>query len=252
MVSGKVILMKNLLLIIITLSFYFLNDAFARCNNDQRSFMEGLKLEQPSSLKVSFYDEKFEQANVNGYKGFASNGGNLGVGAVEYEEIYFDIVKDEKIDLCARVIYAQIFETRTVGFDIGSLNSSVGEVDFCEPKEYEKKLDDFNHICNWFEGDAELTSSSKKNKGTKGNASNSVVYRTGEILHKSGSELSCVQMATGFKSNYPGYYQVVMLAHFCISDFKYLTKEKIKSLAKSLGIYGIEDPPIGQRLSFHK
>ena len=132
------------------------------------------------------------------------------------------------------------------------MNSSVGEVDFCEPKEYEKKLDDFNHICNWFEGDAELTSSSKKNKGTKGNASNSVIYRTGEILHKSGSELSCVKMATGFKSNYPGYYQVVMLAHFCISDFQYLTKEKIKSLAKSLGIYGIEDPPIGQRLSFHK
>ena len=86
--------MQKLLLIIITLSFYFLNDAFAKCDNDQRSFMEGLKLEQPSSLKVSFYDEKFEQANVNGYKGFASNGGNLGVGAVEYEEIYFDITSN--------------------------------------------------------------------------------------------------------------------------------------------------------------
>ena len=132
--------MKKLLLIFITLSFYFLNDAFAKCDNDQRSFMEGLKLEQPSSLKVSFYDEKFEKANVNGYKGFASNGGNLGIGAVEYEEIIFDIVKDEKIDLCARVIYAQVFETRSVGFDIASLNSSVGEVDFCEPKEYEKKI----------------------------------------------------------------------------------------------------------------
>ena len=58
--------------------------------------MEGLKLEEPSSLKISFYDEKFEEANVNGYKGFASNGGNLGIGAVEYEEILFDIVKDEK------------------------------------------------------------------------------------------------------------------------------------------------------------
>ena len=244
--------MKKFILFFIALSFYFFNNAFAKCDNDQRSFMEGLKLEEPSSLKISFYDEKFEEANVNGYKGFASNGGNLGIGAVEYEEILFDIVKDEKIDLCARVIYAQLFETRSVGFDGASMNSSVGKVDFCEPKEYEKKLDDFNHICNWFKGDAELTSISKKNKGTKGNASNSVVYRTGEILHKSGSELSCVRMTTGFKPNYPGYYQVVMLAHFCTSDFNYITNEKIKSLAKSLGVYGIVDPPIGQRLSFHK
>jgi hypothetical protein len=59
-------------------------------------------------------------------------------------------------------------------------------------------------------------------------------------------------MTTGFKSNYPGYYQVAMLAHFCTSDFNYITNEKIKSLAKSLGVYGIVDPPIGQRLSFHK
>ena len=248
--------MKKLLLILIPLSFYFFNNAFAKCDGDQRTFMdddsEALILVDPSLLKLSFYDEKFEEANVNGYKGFSKNGGNLGIGAIEYEQIYFDIVKEEKINLCARAIYLRIFETRSVGLDGAALNSGVGKIEFCEPKKFEKKLVDFNHICNWFKGDAELTSISKKNKGTKGNASNSVVYRTGEILHKSGSELSCVRMTTGFKPNYPGYYQVAMLAHFCTSDFNYLTKEKIKSLAKSLGVYGIVDPPIGQRLSFHK
>lgn len=240
---------KNFLIIII---LFYSSVSFSKCDRDERSFMENLNSVNPSLLKLSFYDEKFEDFNLSGYKGFASNGGNLGIGAVEYEEVFFDLVKDYKIDLCARAIFAKVYETTSVGFDGASLNSNVGQVDFCEPKEYEKKLDDYNHVCNWFKGDAELISSSKKSKGTKGNSSNSVVYRTGEILHKSGSKLSCVQMTTGFKSNYPGYYTVAMLAHFCISDFEYLTEEKIKSLAKSLGVYGIVDPPIGQRLSFHK
>ena len=45
---------------------------------------------------------------------------------------------------------------------------------------------------------------------------------------------------------------VYLRGHFCTSDLDYLTKDKIKSIAKSIGVYGVADPPIGQRLSFHK
>jgi hypothetical protein len=59
-VSCRVIGMKKLLLILIPLSFYFFNNAFAKCDGDQRTFMnndsEALILIDPSSLKLSFYD----------------------------------------------------------------------------------------------------------------------------------------------------------------------------------------------------
>ncbi len=43
-----------------------------------------------------------------------------------------------------------------------------------------------------------------------------------------------------------------MDGYLCTSDLDYLTKDKIQSIAKSIGVYGVADPPIGQRLSFHK
>ena len=107
-------------------------------------------------------------------------------------------------------------------------------------------------VCNFFEGDGKVYNESKKNNGTRGNASNSVVYSTAEFKHKNGSELSCVALTTGFESNHPGYYKIFMDGYLCTSDLDYLTKDKIKSIAKSIGIYGVADPPIGQRLSFHK
>ena len=79
-----------------------------------------------------------------------------------------------------------------------------------------------------------------------------MVYSTAEFKHKNGSELSCVALTTGLRSNYPGYYTIWLEGFLCTSDFNYLTKEKIKSLARSIGVYGVADQPIGQRLSFHK
>ena len=51
---------------------------------------------------------------------------------------------------------------------------------------------------------------SKRNKGTKGNKSNSVTYSTADFKHKNGSELSCVGYGTNFESNYPGYAKIYM------------------------------------------
>ena len=61
-----------------------------------------------------------------------------------------------------------------------------------------------------------------------------------------------ISFATGFNSNHPGYFTIILGGHFCTSDLDYLTKDKIKSIAKSIGVYGVADPPIGQRLIFHK
>jgi|TARA_Y100000031_G_scaffold98488_1_gene107850 hypothetical protein len=250
--------MKKLFLLLLALSFYVFNNAFAKCNTNPNipfDNPEDLKEVEPSSLKISFYDEKLDEANVSGYKVYSKNGGNYGIGAIEYEQLVFDIVRDQEIELCGVLSYGRLFEATTYGFIGAELNSLVRSEKFfelCPPLEYEKKLPYYNHVCNVYEGDGKVYNLSKKNKGTKGNASNSVVYSTAEFKHKNGSELSCVALTTGFESNYPGYYKIYMQGYLCTSDFDYLTKEKIKSLAKSIGIYGVADPPIGQRLSFHK
>ena len=250
--------MKGILLLFLALSFYVVNNAFAKCDTDPRipyDKPEDLKEVEPSALKISFYDEKLDEANVSGYKAYAKNGGNFGIGAIEVEELVFDIVNDEKIELCGFLQYGRLFETRSYGFVGASLNSltkSEKYFELCPPLEYEKKLPYYDHICNVFEGDGKVYNESKKNKGTRGNASNSVVYSTAEFKHKNGSELGCVAFSTAFKSNHPGYYTIYLGGHFCTSDLDYLTKYKIKSIAKSIGVYGVADPPIGQRLSFHK
>ena len=244
-------------LIIIFLMIFFFNEAFAKCDEDKRQAIdkpEDLKIVDPSSLKLSFYDEKFDEANAIGYQAYSKNGGNFGIGAIEMEAIDFYIIKDEKIELCAGVSYLRVFETTSIGFVGSNMNSLIRSQNFelCEPTEFEKQLPNWDHICNWYEGDGKFNNLSKKNKGMKGNKSNSVVYSTGDFNHKNGSELSCVAMVTGFEDNYPGYYKTMMIATLCTSDFNYLTTEKIKSLGTSLGVYGVVDPPIGQRLSFHK
>ena len=250
--------MKKLFLLLLALSFYVSNNAFAKCNTNPNipyDNPEDLKEVEPSSLKISFYDEKLDEANASGYKAYSKNGGNFGIGAIEIEEFVFDIVKDEKIELCGFLSYGRLFEATSYGFvgaRLNSLTKSEKYFEMCPPLEYEKKLPYYNHVCNVFEGDGKVYNLSKKNKGTKGNASNSVVYSTAEFKHKNGSELSCVAFSTAFESNYPGYYKIFMGGHFCTSDLDYLTKDKIKSIATSIGIYGVADPPIGQRLSFHK
>lgn len=252
------IVMKKLLLLLLLLYFYPFNNVFAKCNTDLRipfDKPEDLKEVEPSALKISFYDDKLDEANVSAYKAYAKNGGNFGIGAIEFEQFIFDIVKDQKIELCGSLSYGRLFETTTYGFSGASLNSLIKSekvFELCPPLEYEKRLPYYNHVCNVYEGDGKFYNFSKKNKGTKGNSSNSVVYSTAEFKHKNGSELSCVALTTGFESNHPGYYKIYMDGYLCTSDFDYLTKNKIKSIAKSIGIYGVADPPIGQRLSFHK
>ena len=89
--------MKKLFLLLLVLSFYVFNNAFAKCNTDSRipyDSPEDLKEVEPSSLKISFYDEKLDKANAIGYKAYSKNGGNYGIGSIEIEELLFDIVKD--------------------------------------------------------------------------------------------------------------------------------------------------------------
>ena len=78
-----------------------------------------------SSLKISFYDEKLEDANVKAYKAYSSNGGNYGIGAIEVEELFFDVVNDGKIELCARLQYGRLFEATTYGFVKSELNNLI-------------------------------------------------------------------------------------------------------------------------------
>ena len=250
--------MKNLFLFFFILSICLINRAFAKCDTSEILIIDDPKdlVEvDPSTLKISFFDEKLEEANVSAYKAFSKNGGNLGIGAIEIEQLLFDIVDDEGIKLCADLNYARVFDTRSVGFDQAIANSEIRSekyFELCPPLNYEKELPYFNHVCVIHEGDGRVSNLSKKNKGTKGNASNSVVYSTADFKHKNGSDLSCVAFATMLESNYPGYYLTYLHGSFCTSDFNYLSKDKIKSLAKSIGVYGTADPPMGMRLNFHK
>ena len=159
--------MKKLFLLLSVLSFYVFNNAFAKCDTDPRipyDSPEDLKEVEPSSLKISFYDEKLDKANAIGYKTYSNNGGNYGIGSIEIEELFFDIVKDEKIKLCAYLSYGRLFETRSYGFDGASLNSLVKSekyFEMCPPLEYEKKLPYYDHVCTVFEGDGKIYNLSK-------------------------------------------------------------------------------------------
>ncbi len=243
---------------IFILSILIVNQVFAKCDTAEILIIDDPKdvVEvDPSTLSLSFYDEKLNEANVKGYKAFSKNGGNLGIGAIEIEQLIFDLVDDENIKLCAGLSYARVFNTTSVGFDLAIGNSQVRSekaFELCPPLNYEKELPYFDHICNVHEGDGKFYNLSKKNKGTKGNASNAVIYSTADFKHKNGSELSCVALSTMLESNYPGYYLTYINGSFCTSDNSYLSKEKIKSLAKSIGVYGTADPPMGMRLNFHK
>ena len=62
--------MKILFLILLLV---YSNQAFANCDDDKRQPIdkpEDMKTIDPSFLKVSFYDEKLDEANVIGYKAF--------------------------------------------------------------------------------------------------------------------------------------------------------------------------------------
>ena len=250
--------MKKIFLLIVVLFFYPFNYAYTKCDQDERipfDNPEDLLEVDPSSLKISFYDEKLEDANVKAYKAYSSNGGNYGIGAIEVEELVFDVVNDDKIELCAFLSYGRLFEATTYGFvksELNNLIKSEKATELCPPRDYEKKLPYYDHVCNFFEGDGKFYNLSKRNKGTKGNKSNSVTYSTADFKHKNGSELSCLVYGTTFESNYPGYAKIYINGFLCTDELSYLTKDKIKSIAKSIGIYGVADPPIGQRLSFHK
>ncbi len=250
--------MKKLILFLFLLFVYPFNNVFAKCDTSEIMIIDDPKdvVEvDPSTLKISFFDEKLEEANVSAYKAFSKNGGNLGIGAIEIEKLLFDIIVEEEIKLCASLDYARVFETRSVGFNAAMANSltkSEKIAELCPPLNYEKELPYFDHLCYVNEGDGEFYNLSKKNKGVKGNGSNAVIYSTADFRHKNGSELSCVFFSTMFEANYPGYYLTWVSGGLCTSDLNYLDKDKIKSITKSIGVYGLVDPPMGQRLSIHK
>ncbi len=250
--------MKKFILLILVLFFYPFKYGYAKCETDPRipyDSPEDLLEVEPSSLKISVYDKKLESANARAYKAHSNNGGNFGIGAIEIEELLFDIVDDDKIELCGYLQYGRLFEATTYGFVKSAINSLVKSekaYELCPPLDFQKKLPYYDHVCNFFEGDGKFFNLSKKNKGTKGNKSNSVTYSTADFKHKSGSELSCLTYGTSFEPNYPGYAKIYMYGYLCTDDLNYLTRDKIKSIAKSIGIYGVADPPIGQRLRFHK
>ena len=83
---------------IFILSILIVNQVFAKCDTAEILIIDDPKdvVEvDPSTLRLSFYDEKLNEANVKGYKAFSKNGGNLGIGAIEIEQLIFDLVDDE-------------------------------------------------------------------------------------------------------------------------------------------------------------
>ena len=138
---------------IFILSILIFNQVFAKCDTAEILIIDDpndVVEVDPSTLRLSFYDEKLNEANVKGYKAFSKNGGNLGIGAIEIEQLIFDLVDNENIKLCAGLSYARVFNTTSVGFDLAIGNSQVRSekaFELCPPLNYEKELPYFDHIC---------------------------------------------------------------------------------------------------------
>ena len=216
---------------------------------------ESLKLVNPSSIKVTMYDELLDGANVEAYKTYSKNTGNYGFGAFDYEIMAFDKVEDDKINLCAVITYGKLHETRSVGFSLAAINSEIkakNSFELCPATELDKRFPYYDHVCNFWSDDGEVSELSKKNKGTKGAHSNAFVYSSAKFNHINGSELNCLSFGTLFSSNYSGYFTEAVTGFMCTDKDKYFTKDKIKKLAQSVGVYGTAEPTKDLCLSFHK
>ena len=94
---------------------------------------------------------------------------------------------------------------------------------------------------------SELITDIKKKKGIKGNVQ---AVRYQEFLWN--NELNCLFLSGGLKNYMLGYNRGFMIGWICVDEEKYFTKDKIKKITKSLGVYNIEDPPSYLRLEFNK
>ena len=128
---------------------------FAKCNNvDLLAIVEpeSLELVNPSSIKVTMYDELLDGANVEAYKTHSKNSGNFGLGAFDYEQIIFDKTENGKISLCAHIEYGKLYETQSAGFSIASLNSEIKSKNFfelCPATEFDTRFPYYNHVLTF-------------------------------------------------------------------------------------------------------
>ncbi len=243
---------------IVPLIFIFSTQVKSKCGGPNILMIdepEALEAVSPSSIKVSMYDKILDGSNIEAYKTHAKNMGNLGYGAFDYEEIFFDKVENDNLKLCAHIAYGKLHETQTVGFDLAALNSFIRAKTFfeiCPEEEIDKRFPWYDHICNFYPEDGEIIEMSNKNKGTKGNHSNAVVYSSAKFKDTNEKIYDCFGFGTLFNSNFPGYYTEAVYGYICSDQLDYFSNERIKNFAKSVGVYGLAEPNKNQRLEFHK
>ncbi len=243
---------------ILFIIIFYSTFSFSKCGEPPLLAIDGpelLELVNPSSIKVTMYDELLDGANVEAYKTHSKNSGNFGLGAFDYEQILFDKTENGKISLCAHIEYGKLYETQSAGFSIASLNSEIKSKNFfelCPATELDTRYPYYNHVCNFWPDDGKVIELSKKNKGARGTHSNAFVYSSAKFNHVNGSKLNCLGFGTLFNSNFPGYFTEAVTGFVCTDKDKYFTKDKIKKLAQSVGVYGTAEPTRDLRLTFHR
>ena len=202
----------------------------------------GWKQVPPKEVNVSMFDPILNSIEPIGYKGH----GNVGAG-VDGEALFWD-----NKEVCGLVAFLRVYDFNWA-FDASDflgakLKKLVHDVQDEMPNQMLKSY------CSLYNPDkedikfqSELIELITKKKGIKGNKE---IVRQQQF--KYNNDLNCLFFAGGLNPFILGYYKGSIIGWLCVRDENYFSKDKIKTITKSLGVYNFADPPQSLKLNIHK
>lgn len=197
----------------------------------------------PAKADINFYDELFTDVIPRVWRNISPHGYNYGTKALTEVMIW------EGEDFCGYIAYQRIFDpgwAYDFSYDLGMKIENLWEqTKMGKTKPY------FNEKCALYDPDqpppgkargknTRLTSIQKK-KGMKGNREPVRVQRFGYTKPK----FECLMIAGGLGTSGWAQYDSALVvssfgAHLCVKDGSYFTQDKIKQLARSIGVDDID------------
>ena len=237
MVGGKIIVMKKVVFIMILLfSSKLLSHGPTVIGHD------GWSKTHPSELNVSVYDPILNSIEPQGFKGH----GNVGAG-IDGEVLFWDTK-----EICGLVSFVRVYDYEWAADASGFLGEKLKKLVHNVQDELPNQI--LNNYCSLYNPEkedrkfqSELIEIITKKKGTKGHKE---IVRYQQF--KYDNNLTCLFYAGGLQPFVSGYYKGLIIGWICVKDEDYFSKEKIKKITKSLGVYNFVDPPQSYRLDIHK
>ena len=199
----------------------------------------------PSKANVNFYDELFLDVVPRYFHNISPHGYNYGT------KIEADVLIWEGKDFCAFVFYDRIFDPDWAYAYSWILGAKLKNV--FEQSNNSVHYSFYNEKCALYDTSADYSGKKKraynenigrvdKRKGIKGNLKPVRVQRF-EYLNP---KLECLFLGGGLGTSGWSQYSADLTtasisAHLCVKDGSYFTKDKIKQLARSLGVKDIPD-----------